>query len=86
MDLKLIVIIALVGFGWYWYANPTEGHELIEDGVDKAKSLIPVGGFEADCPTTINPVCDFENGVTYDNSCLAGEAGVLNATLGACDE
>jgi hypothetical protein len=87
MDPKTIVIIVLLLFGWYWYSNPSEGHDLITTGVDKVKSVVPIDGFNltTTCPETVDPVCGGDN-ITYQNSCLAGKAGVETATQGECIE
>lgn len=38
---------------------------------------------QEDCPADFNPVCG-ANGVTYTNSCLAGNAGITEYEEGAC--
>lgn len=80
MDAKTIIIIALIIFGIYWYMNPDKGKDILDQGVDKVKSV--VGDIDIlPCPTTYDPVCG--NGTTYQNKCEADKAGV-NSTVGEC--
>lgn len=81
MDFKTILLIALLLFGFYWYNNPMEGKEKIDQGIDKVQSLLGQAK-STNCPTNYDPVC--AEGKEYDNSCFAQKAGYNNMTAGVC--
>ncbi|MCU0358837.1 MAG: Kazal-type serine protease inhibitor family protein [Cyclobacteriaceae bacterium] len=53
------------------------------DNEDEPNCVDPSKIRQGACPTIYLPVCGC-NGVTYGNSCEAGNAGVLRWTSGAC--
>ena len=79
-----ILLLVLVSWGAYTYpdkVNPqlAKIFDPLNDAIGtKVNNVIPTNN----CPSTIQPVCG--NGITYDNSCIAGLADVLNVTQGAC--
>lgn len=84
MDWKVMLILILLGYGLYWYNNPTQGKENIDLGIDKVQSLIAQakGINTSNCAKNFDPVC-FDN-VTYDNACMAQQQGIENFTIGVC--
>jgi len=61
---------------------PKGVYTLIPDDLIPGRDLSSLYPQE-ECPTDFNPVCG-ENGVTYTNSCEAGNAGVTMFTEGVC--
>lgn len=82
-DAKTIIIIALLLYGAFWYNNPDDGKQYIDQGIAKVKTTMDeFQGTAVECSPNYDPVC--VAGVTFDNACMAQAAGYVNLTLGLC--
>jgi len=84
------LIIILIILSYLQYAYPNKVNPLVGKVWDPVNNFI--GGFNpfkqgnqssTGCPDTISKVCG-NNGVTYDNTCKAMEAGITSVTPGEC--
>lgn len=80
-DWKVILIIALIAFGIFWYKSPDKATGYIDTGIDKVQGIW--SNQKLICSQNYDPVCG-EDKVTYDNECLAQKANQMNITLGVC--
>jgi hypothetical protein len=87
------VILGLLVLSFYQYSSPEQSHNLLEPIWGNVKDFIdtnnPMGSKNTTtttedtlCTQENNPVCG--NGVTYQNNCFAGKAGIISVTAGAC--
>lgn len=82
MDIKTIIIIALIAFMIYWYTNDSGARNLMDQGVDKAKSIVGMGDAKSTCESNYDPVC--ASGKTIMNMCYAKAQGITDYIAGAC--
>lgn len=92
MDIRYMVIIALVVLSYFQYTAPAKvafitdptlgaAHDFISEKINfKSTPTVETGD---GCPDTINKVCGTD-GITYDNICKASVAGVMQVTPGEC--
>ena len=94
MDIKIIIILVLVILSYAQYAYPTDTQKLlnplwgaVQDKVGSftgAKINTTISNTVSNsCPNTLNLVCG-SNGITYNNTCQAAVAGIVQVTAGAC--
>lgn len=83
MDTKGWIILALIAFILLDYNKTIDGEGLIGKGQNLTMSTWNSFMHKNEtCPTQYDPVCG--NGVTYNNRCEAGKAGLSEVTLGVC--
>ena len=85
MDFKTILIIALLAYGVFWYLNPAQGKQTIDDTIHQVQSFVSgkmVGNQSANADQEFSPVCG--DGVAYSNQDFALKAGAVNITSGSC--
>ena len=91
MDIKIIIIIILVGLSFYQFAYPEKSKETLEPVWGSlSQSAKNFSLFNKDnstneftCPENFNPVCG-TNGITYDNTCFAMLDDMLDVVVGEC--
>lgn len=88
-DMKIIIILVLLLLSYIQYSYPETGNKLVSFAWDPVQKTVgstfssATSSLTTKCTNTVAPVCG-SNGVTYNNACLAGQAGITNVTSGAC--
>ena len=89
MDIKWIIILVLVVLSYFQFVSPEKTNGYLEPIFGRVRDFIstknPLNNTDTTptCTDEISKVCG-SNGITYDNACKAGLAGITEVTAGMC--